>query len=82
MEKLDTAIGDLTYWKNARRNTDMTRSTSELNFDESENDDVRAKLSAFIEKELSLGTDESNDTNRTWVEWSRKVRARRNVCRP
>ena len=66
MEKLDTAIGDLTYWKNARRNTDMTRSTSELNFDESENDDVRAKLSAFIEKELSLGTDESNDTNRTW----------------
>ena len=83
MEKLDTAIGDLHLLEKCPRNTDMTRSTNELNFnDESDNDDVRAKLSAFIEKELFLGQMSQMTQTGHGMEWSRKVRARRNVCRP
>ena len=66
LDELNAAIGDLSSWQDARMNTDTSSSTNEFNFNalESDEDDVSAKLSAFIEEELSHGTDGSNDSNR------------------
>ena len=66
LDELNAAIGDLSSWQDARMNTDTSSSTNEFNFNalESDEDDVSAKLSAFIEEELSHGTDGSIDSNR------------------
>ena len=68
MDKLNTVMGDLSSWRDARiRNKGSPSSTNnEFNFNalESDNDDVSAKLSAFIEEELFSGAGGSRRVHR------------------